>query len=58
MLLIAILQKRVEHCTENPLYVIAEKEFRGLSPNSYNHVSVSDLYIPMQDLSTYLAAAK
>ncbi len=26
---------------------IPRKELRGLSPNSYIHVSVSDLYIPM-----------
>jgi hypothetical protein len=31
--------------TENPIYVFPEKELRGLSPNSYIHVSVSDLYI-------------
>jgi hypothetical protein len=35
------------HCTENQTYVFTEKELRGLSPNSYIHVSVSDLYIPM-----------
>ncbi len=34
------------HCKENWIYVYAEKELRGLSPNSYIHVSVSDLYIP------------
>ncbi len=33
-------------CTENRIYVIPEKELRGLSPNFYKHVSVSDLYIP------------
>ncbi len=32
------------HCTENRIYVFLEKELRGLSPNSYIHVSVSDLY--------------
>jgi hypothetical protein len=36
----------VVHCTENPIYVFPEKELRGISPNSYIHVSVSDLYIP------------
>ncbi len=30
--------------TENQIYVFLEKELRGLSPNSYIHVSVSDLY--------------
>jgi hypothetical protein len=33
-------------CTENPIYVFPETELRILSPNSYIHVSVSDLYIP------------
>jgi hypothetical protein len=36
----------VVHFTENPIYVLLEKELRSLSPNSYIHVSVSDLYIP------------
>jgi hypothetical protein len=30
------------YCTENPIYVCSEKELRGLNPNSYIHVSVSD----------------
>ncbi len=34
------------HCTENRIYVFPEKELHGLSPNSYFHVSVIDLYIP------------
>jgi hypothetical protein len=34
------------HCTENQIYAFPEKELRGLSSNSYIHVSVSDLYIP------------
>jgi hypothetical protein len=46
------------HCIENPIYVFPEMKLRGLVPNSYNHVSVSDLYIYSQDLSAYLAAAK
>jgi hypothetical protein len=33
-------------CTENPIYLFPEKELRGLSPNSYIHISVSDLFIP------------
>jgi hypothetical protein len=37
---------RSTFCTENRIYVIPEKELCGLSPNFYNHVSVSDLYIP------------
>jgi hypothetical protein len=35
----------VTHCTENRIYVFQEKELRGLSPNSYIHMPVSDLYI-------------
>jgi hypothetical protein len=33
-------------CIENPIYVLPEKELRGLIPNSYIHASVRDLYIP------------
>ena len=42
------------HCTENPIYVLLEMKLRGLIPNSYIHVSVSDLYIPMIDLPIWL----
>jgi hypothetical protein len=34
------------HCTENRIYVFPEKDLLGPSPNSYIHVSVSDLSIP------------
>ncbi len=34
------------HWTKNPIYVFPEMKLRGLVPNSYIHVSVSDLYIP------------
>jgi hypothetical protein len=34
------------HCTENPIYVFPEMKLRGLVPNFYIHVSVSNLYIP------------
>jgi hypothetical protein len=34
------------HCTENSIYVYPEMKLCGLVPNSYIHVSVSDLYIP------------
>ncbi len=34
------------HCTKNRIYVFPKKELRGLSANSYIHVSVRDLYIP------------
>jgi hypothetical protein len=33
-------------CIENPIYVFPEMKLRGLVPNSYIHVYVSDLYIP------------
>jgi hypothetical protein len=32
--------------TEISKQIFPEKEYRGLSPNSHIHVSVSDLYIP------------
>jgi hypothetical protein len=34
------------HWIENPISVFPEMKLRGLVPNSYIHVSVSDLYIP------------
>ncbi len=34
------------HCTENPIYVFPKRKLCDLVPNSYIHVSVSDLYIP------------
>jgi hypothetical protein len=34
--------------------IIPEKEFRGLSPNFYIHVSVSELYIPTMGLPVLL----
>jgi hypothetical protein len=38
------------HCTENPIYVFPEMKLPGLVPNSYIHVSVSNLYIPRVSL--------
>ncbi len=35
------------HNTEDSKQIFAGKELRGYSPNSYIHVSVSDLYIPL-----------
>jgi hypothetical protein len=35
------------NCKENPIYVFLFWELRGLSPNFYIPVSLSDLYIPM-----------
>jgi hypothetical protein len=34
------------HCTENSKQIFPEMKLRGLFPNFYIHVSVSDLYIP------------
>jgi hypothetical protein len=47
-LMFYLLEKELElqHSTENPIYVFPEKKLRGLSPNSYIHVPVSDLFIP------------
>jgi hypothetical protein len=33
-------------CKQDPIYVFPELKLRGLVPNFYIHVSVSDLYIP------------
>jgi hypothetical protein len=41
------------HCTQNPIYVYPEMKLRGLVPNSYIYLSVSDLYIYSQDRSAY-----
>jgi hypothetical protein len=35
------------HNTENSKQIFPGKELRSLSPNSYIHVSVSDLYFPL-----------
>ncbi len=37
------------HNTKNSKQIFPEKELRGLSPNSYLHVSVSDFYTYSQD---------
>jgi hypothetical protein len=50
-----LAKQPMPHCTENPIYVFPEMKLRFLVPNSYMHVSVSDLYIPR---SAYMAAAK
>jgi hypothetical protein len=46
------------HCNENTIYVFPEKELRGLSPNFYIYVSVSDLYIPRIGQHTYFPTAE
>jgi hypothetical protein len=38
--------QHVLHCTENPMHVVQEMKLHYLVPNSYIHVTVSDLYIP------------
>ena len=42
------------HNTENSKQIFPGKELHGYSPNSYIHVSVSDLYIPLTDLPIQL----
>jgi hypothetical protein len=42
------------HNTENLKQIFPGKELRGYSPNSYIHVSVSDLYIPLIGLPILL----
>ncbi len=44
----------IVHGTKNPIYLFPEKEFGDLSPNSYIHVSVSDLYISRTGLHVRL----
>jgi hypothetical protein len=46
------------HCTKNPIYVFPEMKLRGLIPNSYIHVTVSDLYIPRIGLPIWLRQNK
>jgi hypothetical protein len=42
------------HGTENPIYIIPEMKLHSLVPNSFIHVSVSDLYISRIDLPIWL----
>jgi hypothetical protein len=35
----------ISHCTKSPVYVFPELKLRDLVPNSYIHVSVSDLHV-------------
>ncbi len=41
------------HCTENLKQIFPEMKLRGLVPNFYIHVSVSDLYILTIGPQTY-----
>jgi hypothetical protein len=60
--LIHVDAKSISFCVEenqctlkrNSTYIFPEKELRGLSPNFYIHVSVSDLYIPTIGPPSYL----
>ncbi len=47
MLYMYVVSICLTHCKENPIYVFPEKKLRGLIPNLYIHLSVSDLYIPL-----------
>jgi hypothetical protein len=51
-----MLYLKDQHCTENPIYVFPEIKLRDLVPNSYIHVSVSDLYIPRIGMPVLLQA--
>ncbi len=42
------------HCIENQIYVFSEMKLRGLNPNSYIYVAVSDIYIPSFGLPIWL----
>jgi hypothetical protein len=53
---ITLLGRLLLHCTENMIYVFLEMKLRGLVPNSYIHVSVSDLYIHRIGLHIVAAA--
>jgi hypothetical protein len=44
----------VKHCSGNPIYLFPEMKLHSLVPNSYVHVSVMDLYIPMISLLIWL----
>jgi hypothetical protein len=45
-LYLILTKPKLTHCKENPIYVFLFCELRGLNPNFYIHVSLSDLYIP------------
>jgi hypothetical protein len=42
------------HCNENPIYAFPEMKLRGLVPDSYILVSVSDLCNPRINLTIWL----
>jgi hypothetical protein len=47
-----------QHCNGNPIYVLLFWKLRGLSPNFHTHVSMSDLYVYSQDLSTHMSCSR
>ncbi len=49
-----IVQNELQrHYTENLKQIFPEMKLHGLIPNSYIHVSVSDLYVYSRDRSAY-----
>jgi hypothetical protein len=42
------------NCKEDPINVFPEIKLRGLSPNFYINISVSDLYIPTIGLGIFV----
>jgi hypothetical protein len=46
------------HCTEKSEQIFPDMKLRGLVPNAYIHVSLSDLYVYSHDQSGNFAAAK
>jgi hypothetical protein len=46
MMAITIGDYHMLHCKRDQIYVFPEMKLRGLVPNSYIHVSVSDSYVP------------
>jgi hypothetical protein len=45
-LVVVTTSSECTRCTENLIYVFPEMNLHGLVPNSYIHVSVSDLLLP------------
>ncbi len=52
--MISKIRKLFTLCIKNPIYVIPENKLCSLILNSYNFVSVSDLYIPRISLPIWL----
>jgi hypothetical protein len=50
----AVSAVNFKHCIENSKQIFPEMKLCGLVPNSYIHVSVSDLYIPRNVLPILL----